>query len=203
MKWYWLIVLLVSIGVGPAIADDCPSLISAECGGSSAWFGLRWDGAIVSQGQTVLLPCNANLLGVEFKFVNDGQPGGSVPPMITGDPIFVTVLDLNMNEYVTAMAPMPFDVGNDWIMFEFDNLELEAGLYLFAAWTDVPRHCSVPFCPDQGPYPDGERYGSVDGLAGPWFPWYGSDDVPFRVYLDTGPVSTEAMTWAAVKSMYY
>ena len=165
-----------------ALAQDCPDLIFAECGGGSAYFGLRWDGANIGQGQTVLLPCPAYLLGVEFYFFNNGNPNGGVPPLVQGDPLYVTVMDLDMNIFGTATAPMPFNVGEDWILFPFDSLELAAGLYLFAAYTDVPGQCSFAFCPGQDPYPDGERYASLNGLAGPWVPWYGIHDVPFRVY---------------------
>jgi hypothetical protein len=201
MKSYWFLSLLILLTAGTAPANECPELIAVDCGGGSAWFGLRGDGANIAQGQTVTLPCDTYLLAVEFKFVNTGNPNGNVPSMVTGDPIYVTVFDLDMNDYGTATGLMPFDVGEDWIMFDFGQLPLDAGLYLMAAWTDVPRQCNVRFCPDQDPYPVGERYGSWDGYTGPWFPWYGIDDVPFRVYLDE-PVDAESATWSGVKATY-
>jgi hypothetical protein len=183
-----------------AAAEGCPVLISAECEGGWAWFGLRHDDANVGQGQSATLPCNTYLLDVEFMFRNSGNPNGGVPALLTGDEIHVTVMDTDGNVYGDAVATMPWDVGEDWITFSFGGIFLEAGFYHFAAWTDVPRQCSFAFCPGQDPYPDGDRIASLDGLAGPWFDF--DHEVPFRIYLDNGPVSSETTTWSEVRSTY-
>ena len=165
----------------------CPDNIFAECGGGSSWFGLRWDGANIACGQTVLLPCHSKLLQVEFDFYNRGLPNGGVPPMIQGDTISLALLDLDWNHYGTAQTIMPFDIGSGRVTFDFNNqdLVLQSGLYLFAAFTNVPRQCSMVFCPNQDPYPHGGRYSSDNGFAGPWQPSYASADIPFRVHLSS------------------
>jgi hypothetical protein len=195
-------ILLVAAVSTPAGALPCPNLISTECTGGSAWFGLRWDGANVGQGQTVLLPCEAVLTSVEFYVINTGQPNGGVPPMLAGDPISVTVFDPAMVPIATATANMPMNVGEGWIPFIFDSVTLGPGLYLFAAYTDVPRQASFRFCPTGDSYPDGERFSSLGGLGGPWFPNSGTIDDPFRVHLLNGPVATQESTWGSVKALY-
>jgi hypothetical protein len=195
-------IVLAVVVAGPAWSVPCPDLISAECGGGSAWFGLRGDGANIGQGQTVLLPCEAVLTSVEFYLINNGQPNGGVPPMLMGDPISVTVFDQNMLPRGTATALMPADVGEGWLPFVFVSVTLDPGLYLLVAYTDVPRQASFRFCPSGDAYPDGERYSSLNGLAGPWFPNSGTIDDPFRVHLINGPTDTEAGTWGSVKNLY-
>ena len=201
-RWLSIVIVVVVAMVGPAWSGPCPDLISAECGGGSAWFGLRWDGANIGQGQTVLLPCEALLTSVEFYLINNGQPNAGVPPMLAGDPISVTVLDQAMTPLGTATANMPWDVGDGWVSFEFESLTLSPGLYLMAAYTDVFRQASFRFCPTGDAYPDGERHSSLGGLAGPWFPNGGTIDDPFRVHLISTPTATEAGTWGSVKALY-
>ena len=87
---------------GPAWSGPCPDLISAECGGGSAWFGLRGDGANIGQGQTVTLPCDTAVLGVEFMFQGAGNPNGAVPSMVAGDEIHVVLMDADRNHLATA-----------------------------------------------------------------------------------------------------
>ena len=200
-RWITTIALAVAVA-GPAWSVPCPDLISAECGGGSAWFGLRGDGANVGQGQTVLLPCDALLTSVEFYLLNNGQPNQGVPPMVAGDPISVTVFDAAMVPVATATAAMPLDVGEGWISFIFDSAPLSPGLYLFAAYTDVPRQASMRFCPTGDAYPDGARHSSLGGLGGPWFPNGAMMDDPFRVHLINGPTPTESGTWGSVKALY-
>jgi hypothetical protein len=49
------LILLMASGV----AWSCPDLIEVDCGGGSAWFGLRHDGANVAHGQSYLLDCSS------------------------------------------------------------------------------------------------------------------------------------------------
>ena len=200
-RWLPMLALVLTI-VSPVRSEPCPELISAECGEGSSWFGMRFDGANIAQGQTVLLPCEATVTSAEFYLMNRGVPNGSVPPMVAGDPIYVTVMDEDRNHLGTATANVPWDVGEGWITFVFDEVTLSPGLYLFGAYTDVPRQMDFRFClTGDAPYPDGMRYVSVNGLAGPWGPANGNE-VPFRVHLVTVPSATEASTWGTVKGLY-
>ena len=52
MRKFLIIPSLLILGAFPALAQDCPDLIEADCGGGTAWFGLRHDGANVGQGHT-------------------------------------------------------------------------------------------------------------------------------------------------------
>ncbi len=202
MKKLVVVLAALALFVGAASAD-CPELIEVDCGGGSAWFGLRHDGANIGHGQSFLLECNSLLLSVEMIVKNNGLPNGGVPPMVAGDPIYCVIADLEWNEYATGEAAMPFDVGEDWVSFDFNSegIPLDAGIYLWLLYTDVPRQASVIFCPEGDSYPDGERYASLDGLNGPWFPNPGTIDDPFRVWLmPMTPVEDE--TWGSIKAMF-
>jgi hypothetical protein len=112
------------------------------------------------------------------------------------------MVDLNWNEYGTATAGMPFDVGNDWMSFDFSalDLKLDPGTYVLLVYTNVPRQASIEFCTGDF-YPGGVRYTSLNGLAGPWTTFPGLD-IPFRVTVEDNPVSVESDTWGGVKALY-
>jgi hypothetical protein len=89
------------------------------------------------------------------------------------------------------------------VSFDFngDGIPLDAGTYLWLLYTDVPRQAAIIFCPGGDSYPGGERYSSLDGLNGPWYPNAGTIDDPFRVWLmPITPVEDE--TWGSVKAMF-
>jgi hypothetical protein len=202
MKKLVIVLAALALFVGAASAD-CPELIEVDCGGGSAWFGLRHDGANIGQGQSFFLECNSLLLSVETIVRNNGLPNSGVPPMVAGDPIYCVIADLEWSVYASSVAAMPFDVGESWVSFDFngDGIPLDAGTYLWLLYTDVPRQAAIIFCPGGDSYPDGERYSSLDGLNGPWYPNSGTIDDPFRVWLmPITPVEDE--TWGSVKAMF-
>jgi hypothetical protein len=194
------IAALLALAATSALAD-CPELIGTDCSGGYAWFGLRHDNANIGQGQSFLVECPSTLLGVEIVVRNTGNPNGGVPPMVAGDPIYLVIADMDFNTVATSEAVMPWDVGEDWVEFEFDD-HLEAGSYFWLAHTDVPRQASIAFCPDGDNYADGQRYSSLDGLAGPWFPNGDGIDNPFWVHLLPDQTPAESETWSAVKALY-
>ncbi len=186
------------------IAWSCPPLIEVDCGGGSAWFGLRHDNANVAHGQTYLLECSSRVLSIEVQIINSGQPNGGVPPMVAGDPIFCAIADAGLAILGTSEASIPWDVGEGWVSFDFEalDLELEAGSYYWLLYTDVPRQASVVFCPGADSYPDGGRYASLDGINGPWSPNDGVIDDPFRAHLLPLVTPVQNSIWGNVKALY-
>ena len=112
----------------PVMADECPDLIEADCAGGTAWFGLRHDGANVAQGHTVTLPCDAEVLSIEFMFQVTGNPNGGVPSMVAGDEIHVALIDAEGNNLVTATSAVPADVFDGWIEFTYPEEQTCCGL---------------------------------------------------------------------------
>jgi hypothetical protein len=196
-----LILLFCSI---PVMADDCPDLIEAECAGGTAWFGLRHDGANVGQGQTITLPCDSEVLSIEFMFQVTGNPNGGIPSLVAGDEIHVALIDGEGNNLTTATTAVPADVFDDWLVFNFpEGMVVPAGQYQFSAYTTVERNCGFHFAYGEGSdcYDGGNRVASLNGIEGPWFD-YGLNDTPFRLHLDNGTVDTEMHPWGSVKGLY-
>jgi hypothetical protein len=135
---------------------------------------------------------------------NNGQPNSGVPPMIEGDPMFCAIADPDFVIYGVSEAIMPWDVGQDWVTFDFSalDLDLEAGSYFWLLYTEVPRQASVVFCPDGDEYPDGGRYASLGGIDGPWFPNDGVMDDPFRAHLLPLVTPVQDSVWGIVKALY-
>ena len=50
------------------------SHIELDCGGGTAWFGLRHDGANVAQGQSVTMPCDGAILGCDHERWHYAKP---------------------------------------------------------------------------------------------------------------------------------
>lgn len=198
-----LLSLLMILTLSGAVFAQCPDLIELDCGGGSAWFGLRHDGANVAQGQTVTLECDAAILGAEFKFIVTGNPNGGVPSMVAGDEIMMTVVDVDGNEIMTASAPVPADVYSDWLSFEFpEDMTVPAGVYTFAAYTTVQAQCGIVFCPSEDLYTEGERVVSLNGLEGPWGSFPDGHDIPFRVHLNSDSVPTDAVSLTNIKGLF-
>ena len=203
MKSMRMIFLVLALAIAPAALAQCPDLIELDCGGGSAWFGLRHDGANIGQGQTVTLECDAAILGVEFKFIVTGNPNGGVPSLVAGDEVHVAVVDADGLQIMMATSTIPADIFNDWLSFEFpEDMTVPAGVYLLAAYTTVPRQCGFWFCPGEDLYPDGVRMVSLDGIDGEWFSFPDGHDVPFRVHLNSNGVAIDAVTWSGVKMLF-
>jgi hypothetical protein len=182
---------------------QCPDLIELDCGGGTAWFGLRHDGANVAQGQTVTLPCDGAILSAEFKFVITGNPNAGVPSLVAGDAIHVAVQDSDGLTIMMATATVPANVYSGWISFEFpEDMTVPAGVYLFAAYTTVEGQCSFAFCPDEDLYPEGVRMASLNGIDGPWFDFVDGHDVPFRVYVNSDSVAAETRSLSSIKGLF-
>ncbi len=195
------IILMTAI---PALANQCPDLVEADCAGGTAWFGLRHDGANIGQGQSVTLICDSAILGVDFMFVVTGNPNGGVPSLLAGDEIHVDLIDADENHLVTVTTAVPTDLFDDWLEFSFpDGLVVPAGEYRFAAYTTVERVCAFRFGYGEGAdcYDGGYRVTSYNGSEGPWF-HSTTNDVPFRLHLDSSSVATEILSWGSVKGMY-
>ncbi len=188
----------------PVMADECPDLIEADCAGGTAWFGLRHDDANVAQGQTATLPCEAEVLSIEFMFQVTGNPNGGVPSLVGGDEIHVALIDADGNNLVTATSAVPADIFDDWIEFTFpEGMVVPAGLYQFSAYTTVAGNCGFHFATgdDADCYDGGNRVASLNGLEGPWFD-FGANDVPFRLHLSSSTVASEMRAWDSVKGLY-
>jgi len=187
------------------MADDCPELLEAGCGGGWAWFGLRHDGANIGQGQTVTLECDSAVLSVEFMFRVTGNPNGNVPSMVAGDEIHVALIDEEGYQLTTATTVLPADVFTDWLVFTFpEDFVVPAGMYKVVAYTTVERQCAFAFCYGEGAddYAGGQRIVSLDGINGPWGDFGDGNDVPFFLYLEPSTVDTEINAWGAVKGLY-
>ncbi len=188
----------------PVMADECPDLIEADCAGGTAWFGLRHDGANVGQGHKVTLPCDAEVLSIEFMFQVTGNPNGGVPSMVAGDEIHVALIDADGNNLITATTVVPADLFNGWLEFTFpEGMVVPAGLYQFSAYTTVERNCAFHFAVGEGAdcYDGGNRVASLNGIEGPWFD-YGVTDAPFRLHLSSSTVASEMRAWDSVKGLY-
>lgn len=204
MRKFLIIPSLLIMGAFPALAQDCPELIEADCGGGTAWFGLRHDGANVAQGHSVTLPCDATVISMEFIFVVSGNPNGGVPSMVAGDEINLALVDAEGNQLTTATTALPANQYNDWLTFTFaEGFVVPAGQYELRAYTTVERQCSMAFCvgDEADVYDGGDRVASVNGLEGPWFEFSGTD-APFRLHLDPGTVANDARAWGSVKGLY-
>ena len=201
---YPLFVLSILLLSSFSASAQCPDLLEADCGGGSAWFGLRHDGANVGQGQTVTLPCDTAVLGVEFIFRVTGNPNGGVPSMVAGDEIHVVLMDAEENHLATATTAVPADLFDGWLEFSFPENSVVAGQYQLAAYTTVERQCSIVFCTgeDADDYDGGERIVSLNGIDGPWGVFGSGHDVPFRLHLDLDAVTNEIGTWSSVKGLY-
>jgi len=204
MRKFLIIPALLILGAFPALAQDCPDLIEADCGGGMAWFGLRGDGANVAQGHTVTLPCDAMVVSVEFIFRVTGNPNGGIPSMVAGDEIHVALVDGDGNLLTSTTSTVPADQFNDWITFTFpEGFVVPAGQYAVQAYTLVERNCAFAFCydGDTDVYDGGGRVASYGGLEGPWF-GFNDTDAPFRLHLEEGSVTNDARSWGSVKGLY-
>ncbi len=198
-----MLTIFIAVILASTAFAQCPDLIELDCGGGSAWFGLRHDGANVAQGQTVTLECDAAILSAEFKFIVTGNPNGGVPSMVAGDEIMMTVVDVDGNAIMTATSAVPSDTFNDWLSFEFpEDMTVPAGVYTFAAYTAVERQCSIWFCPGEDLYTEGVRVVSLNGLEGPWGSFGDNHDMPFRVYLNSDSVAADAVSLSAIKGLF-
>jgi len=200
-----LALCMIAICSFATIAVACPDYQESGCGGGWSWFGLRYDGANIAQGQTVTLDCDAAIVSVEFLFRLSGTPNNDVPSMVAGDDISVSVFDTDYNVLATVTLLAPADVFEEWMEFQFpDDLIVPAGQYLIAAHTTAQGWGSMGFCYGEGSdtYEGGSRTGSVNGLEGPWAPFDEGDDIPFRLYLDESSVATEQVVWGSIKGMY-
>jgi hypothetical protein len=204
LRIFLLALLIILMGSFSAMADDCPDLIEGECAGGTAWFGLRHDGAVVAQGQTVTLICDSAVLSAEFMFVVSGNPNAGVPSMVAGDEIHLVLADADGNHLTSATAAIPTDVFDDWLEFIFpENFVVPVGQYKLLAYTTVERQCSFRFAYGDGAdcYDGGNRVVSVNGIEGPWGD-SGVNDTPFRLHLLGDILPNESHTWDSIKGMY-
>lgn len=202
-RFFFLVLVALLLGSTAALADDCPEYLESTCGGGSAWFGLRHDGANIGQGQSVLLECNSAVASVEFSFMVTGSPNGGVESMVAGDEIHVALVDADDNLLVTATTALPANIFNAWLEFTFPpGFIVPAGQYKLLAYTNVPRQCSFAFCYNSEGYADGQRQVSVNGIDGPWSGGSSGFDVPFQLYLEPGTVANEDLTWDSLKANY-
>ena len=187
-----------------ALADDCPELISADCDGGTAWFGLRHDDANVAQGQTVTLDCDSAINQVEFRFRVTGNPNGGVPSMVAGDEIHLALVDSDDMILVTVTTALPADIFDDWLAFTFpEGFVVPAGVYRLSAYTLVPRNCSIHFATGDNSncYDGGHRVVSLDGIDGLWFD-FGDGDIPFRLYVTPDTVANDRLVWGSIKGLF-
>lgn len=200
-----MILSILMVSFVPALATDCPDFIESGCDGGWAWFGLRHDGAVLAQGQTVTLECDSAVLSMEYMFRITGNPNGDVPSMVAGDEIHLALMDTEFNTYYTVTTAVPADVFTGWLAFDFpEGFIVPAGQYLFAAYTEVDRQCSFGFCygGNDDTYEGGTRRVSSNGIEGPWPEYSNGNDVPFRLYLEEGTVDTVESAWGGVKGLY-
>jgi hypothetical protein len=200
-----IILSILLLGSLPVLGQACPDYIESGCDGGFAMFGLRYDGANVGQGQSVTLPCDSQIHSIDFKFRVTGNVTSSYPSMVAGDEVFVVLVDAAGNHLSTAMTALPADVFTDWLTFTFAaGLVVPAGEYKFLAYTTVPRNCSFLFCAggDNDTYAGGQRYATLVGVDGLWFPMGNGDDVPFQLRVSEGLVANEDRSWGAVKGLY-
>ncbi len=201
LRMLLFVLALTGLAASSALAQ-CPDLIEADCGGGSAWFGLRHDGANVAQGHTLTLPCDGAPLSAEFHFMVNGNPNGGVPSMIAGDEIHVVLMDADDNHIMMATSTVPADIYDGWISFEFPpDMTVPAGLYKLAAYTTVERQCSFAFCPDQDVYDGGNRIVSIGGIDGPWG-GFSDHDAPFRFFIDSNGVPVEVTNLSSLKGQF-
>jgi len=199
-----LTLLIILTGSFSAMADDCPDLIEGQCSGGSAWFGLRYDGAVVSQGQTVTLVCDSAVLSAEFMFIVNGNSNVGVPSMVAGDEIHLALADSEGNHMVTATAVIPSDIFDGWLNFVFtENFVVPAGQYQLLAYTTVERQCGFRFAVGVGAdcYEGGNRVASLNGINGPWFD-FGANDTPFRLNILEDVLPNVSRTWDSIKGLY-
>ena len=179
LKNVLLVTGLAMICAAPALGD---TLIDNDCDGGTAYFGLRSDGANVGQGQSITVTERSVITHVEFEFVIPSGPSSGIDPLGPGDLISFQVQHFGGGWITGTAAPVPGTPGPHWIDFDLPLLGpvLEPGQYQLLAVTVYPRYASVTFCPDGDPYPGGDRFASLNGIAGPWFSH--ADDLAFRVY---------------------
>ncbi len=89
------------------LALGCPDYQEADCDTGWAWFGLRGDDSNISQGQIVTLDCDASVVRAEFKFQIPTNPNQGVPPMVVGDEIQATLMDMDSNIINTTTSLIP------------------------------------------------------------------------------------------------
>lgn len=198
-----LIAILLLFTMTPlATARDIPDVIQADCLGGHVWFGLRGDGANIASAQSFTLPCCANIWEGAIYFRNTGDPHQGIPSMLSGDMIQARLLKPDGTVLAQSSAPMPFDVGDGWISFSFEGLYLEPGVYLFCAFTDVPRQASINYCSGGDYYAGGERFTSSHGGDGPWNPAPYHYDLRFRLFVCMGTVDIAHFKLGSLKSCY-
>ncbi len=196
-----VLVALVLLIMPTLAVAECTDLFDNLNENGNNYFGQRSDGANVACGESITFDCNFRVLEIHFRLILAGA-GGDIPPLVQGDALQGALLDMDGNVLSSVETTIMHAGGTDWVDFDFsgDTTTFPAGDYIVAIATEVEGVGYVPMDTDSG-FPGGNRWGSLNGMAGPWSSisiW----DYTFSVTVETDITPTSEASWSAVKSQY-
>lgn len=194
----------VLLTAASAATATCPSLYEVSDNGGKTWLGINADGYMAGEGQTVHVDCGGALTDISFKLVLDGETWNGAPPLGSGDMLIASIRIPGVMTLGTAMATIDFNLGSQWIAFDFasQGLDLSAGDYLVTCAPVTSGQARLAYWQGEDSYAEGVRYVSEGGDAGPWIA-IGSEfgDLAVRLELDV-PTPAESASWSEVKSLF-
>lgn len=184
-----------------------PTLAPAECGSEIAntvtngthQFGLRADGHRLGKGQSFTLPCDAEMVSVEFRFILPTEPYNGVEQLAEGDSLVVTIMQPDFTPVASAVHVVGADESDVSMTFDFTSAGygIAAGDYIAGCTTPQDRAAFFRKAADVAP---GFLYTSVDGV------WSGvaDSDAVFRIVWDAaGPfTAAEELHWGDLKARF-
>jgi hypothetical protein len=202
--WRTVPLLIATIAIPLVVMADCPSQYEVLGDEGKAWLGMNAGGFIAGEGQSFVLECTDEVISVEFQLILDGLTWYGVAPLGAGDILYCSIKTITGVDMATEMITLDFDVGTQWITFDFTShgLELYGNQYLITCHPANAKQARMAYHQSEDIYGGGLRYISSNGGAGPWTPAAPEHgDLAFRVNTP-GLVANEARQWGQVKSLY-
>ena len=195
--------LILSAAV--ATADPCTSLYDIAGNGGKAWLGINSNGYVAGEGQSFTVDCPATLESVSFQLVLDGLTWNGAPPLRTGNILLASVRMPAIGLILgTAMLGIGFDVGTEWITFDFSSsgIALVPGEYLVTCAPAGSGQGRLSYWQGEDSYTGGVRYLSQGGTNGPWVAiGPASGDLAVKVQMNV-PTPAETVSWSEIKTLY-
>ncbi len=184
-----------------------PTLAAAECGSEivntvtngTHQFGLRADGFRLGKGQSFTLPCDAEMVSVEFRFILPTEPYNGIAPLAEGDTLIVTIMQEDFTPVASAIHVVQADENDQFMAFDFTGAGygIAGGDYIAGCTTPQDRAAFFRKAADVAP---GFLYTAVDGV------WSGvaDSDAVFRIVWDAaGPfTAAEELRWGDLKARF-
>ncbi len=199
-----IVILCIILLASAATATTCPTRYQILDNGGKAWLGLNVSGFVAGEGQTIVLDCDGRLETVYFKLVLDGEIWNDAFPLASATLTATLRLPESAFALASADAIIDFDMGSEWIAFDFSGqeIDLEAGEYLMTCHPVGFRQGRLAYAQGEDVYPLGVRYVSEGGGDGPWIAISAEfGDLALKVEVEE-PVPSDAVSWSEIKALF-